>query len=72
MEVIEDSQDEEYVPGMFLVYLVGSMAKSNALGSEDGLVACPVCNRRMKNEAVFQHLDTCTGDPAPPKKLLYG
>ncbi|KAF7596731.1 E3 ubiquitin-protein ligase rad18 [Aspergillus hancockii] len=55
MEVIEDSQDEEYVPG-----------------SEDGLVACPVCKRRMKNEAVFQHLDTCTGDPAPPKKILFG
>ncbi|KAE8375848.1 hypothetical protein BDV26DRAFT_6135 [Aspergillus bertholletiae] len=53
MEVVEDSQDEEYVP-------------------EDGLVACPVCNRRMKNEAVFQHLDTCTGDPAPPKKISFG
>ncbi|KAE8355251.1 hypothetical protein BDV28DRAFT_53734 [Aspergillus coremiiformis] len=48
MEVVEDSQDEEYVP-------------------EDGLVSCPICNRRMKNEAVFQHLDMCTGDPAPPK-----
>ncbi|KAE8400917.1 Postreplication repair E3 ubiquitin-protein ligase rad18 [Aspergillus pseudonomiae] len=53
MEVVEDSQDEEYVP-------------------EDGLVACPICKRRMKNEAVFQHLDLCTGDPAPPKKMLFG
>lgn len=35
---------------------------------DDGLVACPVCNRRMKNEAVFQHLDTCAGNPAPSKK----
>ncbi|PYI21002.1 DNA repair protein rad18 [Aspergillus violaceofuscus CBS 115571] len=33
----------------------------------DGLVACPVCQRRMKNEAVFSHLDKCTGEPAPPK-----
>ncbi|KAE8415584.1 hypothetical protein BDV36DRAFT_297959 [Aspergillus pseudocaelatus] len=53
MEVVEDSQDEEYVP-------------------EDGLVACPICNRRMKNEAVFRHLDNCTGDPAPPKKISFG
>ncbi|OGM40289.1 postreplication repair E3 ubiquitin-protein ligase rad18 [Aspergillus bombycis] len=53
MEVVEDSQDEEYVP-------------------EDGLVSCPICKRRMKNEAVFQHLDNCTGDPAPPKKILFG
>ncbi|PIG82589.1 postreplication repair E3 ubiquitin-protein ligase rad18 [Aspergillus arachidicola] len=53
MDVVEDSQDEEYVP-------------------EDGLVACPICKRRMKNEAVFQHLDNCTGDPAPPKKYHLG
>ncbi|KAK8231670.1 hypothetical protein HDK77DRAFT_68696 [Phyllosticta capitalensis] len=30
----------------------------------DGLVACPMCNRRMKEEAVFPHLDKCTG-PQP-------
>lgn len=29
------------------------------------MVACPICNRRMKNEAVFAHLDKCTGDPGP-------
>ncbi|KAL2000545.1 hypothetical protein VTN02DRAFT_2932 [Thermoascus thermophilus] len=34
---------------------------------DDGLVACPICNRRMKNEAVFRHLDTCTGVQEPPK-----
>ncbi|KAJ9296530.1 hypothetical protein DTO271G3_5228 [Paecilomyces variotii] len=37
---------------------------------DDGMVACPICNRRMKNEAVFPHLDKCTGpqeaqQPAP-------
>ncbi|RAL04175.1 E3 ubiquitin-protein ligase RAD18 [Aspergillus ibericus CBS 121593] len=53
IEVIEDSNDEEYVP-------------------EDGLVACPICSRRMKNEAVFRHLDTCTGEPVPPKQLNFG
>ncbi|OAX85156.1 DNA repair protein rad18 [Emergomyces africanus] len=34
---------------------------------DDGLVACPVCHRRMKNEAVFAHLDSCTGSPDTPK-----
>jgi E3 ubiquitin-protein ligase RAD18 len=36
---------------------------------EDGLVACPVCGRRMKEEIVYTHLDTCTGtslDAVPP------
>ncbi|KAK2877210.1 hypothetical protein FQN49_001334 [Arthroderma sp. PD_2] len=28
---------------------------------DDGLVACPVCGRRMKNESVFVHLDSCNG-----------
>ncbi|EKG16821.1 Zinc finger RING-type protein [Macrophomina phaseolina MS6] len=28
---------------------------------EDGLVACPMCNKRMKEEAVFPHLDRCEG-----------
>ncbi|OOF98361.1 hypothetical protein ASPCADRAFT_164853 [Aspergillus carbonarius ITEM 5010] len=53
IEVIEDSNDEEYIP-------------------EDGLVACPICNRRMKNEAVFRHLDICNGEPVPSKQLNFG
>ncbi|KAJ5371206.1 Postreplication repair E3 ubiquitin-protein ligase rad18 [Penicillium cataractarum] len=58
-EVIEDSQDEDFVP-------------------DDGMVACPICNRRMKNEAVFAHLDKCTGNtgsapkPAPAKQKSFG
>ncbi|PYH96423.1 DNA repair protein [Aspergillus ellipticus CBS 707.79] len=39
---------------------------------EDGLVACPICKRRMKNEAVFRHLDTCTGDAVPQKPVSFG
>lgn len=27
----------------------------------DGLVACPMCNERMKEELVFPHLDRCDG-----------
>lgn len=29
---------------------------------DDGLVACPLCGRRMMEEAVFNHLDKCTGE----------
>ena len=25
--------------------------------TDDGLIACPICNLRMKEEAVFSHLD---------------
>ncbi|KAJ5690629.1 Postreplication repair E3 ubiquitin-protein ligase rad18 [Penicillium macrosclerotiorum] len=41
---------------------------------DDGMVACPICQRRMKHEAVFAHLDTCTGNsaPAPPKQSAFG
>ncbi|KAL4871132.1 hypothetical protein BDV12DRAFT_194778 [Aspergillus spectabilis] len=39
---------------------------------DDGLVACPVCARRMKNEAVFRHLDTCTGGTAASKPVAFG
>lgn len=28
----------------------------------DGLVACPVCSKRMKEEAVYPHLDQCNGE----------
>ncbi|KAF5013536.1 hypothetical protein FDECE_459 [Fusarium decemcellulare] len=33
---------------------------------EDGLVACPVCQSRMKEWQVFKHLESCTG-PTPPQ-----
>ena len=38
---------------------------------DDGLIACPGCGRRMKEEAVFTHLDTCTsntGEATSPQK----
>ncbi|RMJ14669.1 hypothetical protein CDV36_005675 [Fusarium kuroshium] len=34
---------------------------------EDGLVACPVCQSRMKEWQVFKHLETCTG-PKPQQR----
>lgn len=30
----------------------------------DGMVKCPVCSRAMKEELVYNHLDTCTGPDA--------
>jgi len=35
---------------------------------EDGLVACPICNQRMKAEQVFPHLDRCESDLADGRK----
>lgn len=29
---------------------------------QDGLVPCPMCGKRMKEEAVFPHLDRCDGE----------
>lgn len=29
---------------------------------DDGLVKCPICSRRMKEEAVYSHLDQCDGE----------
>jgi E3 ubiquitin-protein ligase RAD18 len=55
--IILDSEDEcdvEYVPD----------AVSSSMN--DGLVACPICGVRMKEELVFQHLDRCQ-PPALPK-----
>lgn len=46
---------------------------SNEGRPDDGLVACPICNQRMKHELVFQHLDTCTSNSnattAAPSRL---
>jgi len=50
----EDGGDEDYQPE--------SEPKSEP---NDGLVACPLCGRRMMEEAVFNHLDKCTGEGKP-------
>ncbi|KAH7115999.1 hypothetical protein B0J11DRAFT_495293 [Dendryphion nanum] len=34
----------------------------------DGLVRCPVCKTPMKEEQVYLHLDTCTGEQEPVPK----
>ncbi|KAJ4257476.1 E3 ubiquitin-protein ligase rad18 [Fusarium torreyae] len=35
---------------------------------DDGLVACPVCQSRMKEWQVFKHLETCTGPTPKPRR----
>jgi len=35
----------------------------------DGLVPCPLCNKRMKEEAVFLHLDRCDEEAEQKKSL---
>lgn len=35
---------------------------------EDGLAACPICQTRMKPEAVFAHLDHCDGTQSSRQK----
>lgn len=37
----------------------------------DGLVPCPICNKRMKEETVFAHLDKCDGNDADVKKRQF-
>ena len=33
---------------------------------DDGLMACPICDERMREEAVFSHLDVHNGKDATP------
>jgi E3 ubiquitin-protein ligase RAD18 len=51
----EDNTDDEFVP-------------EQPKQLDDGLVECPMCSRRMKEELVFPHLDRCDGEPEPEKK----
>ncbi|UZP39787.1 hypothetical protein NXS19_007603 [Fusarium pseudograminearum] len=37
---------------------------------EDGLVACPVCQDRMKDWQVFTHLESCTGPKLKPQRTV--
>jgi E3 ubiquitin-protein ligase RAD18 len=48
----EDEDIEEYQPS----------PEPEPAQPKDGLVACPMCNKRMKEELVFTHLDRCTQD----------
>jgi E3 ubiquitin-protein ligase RAD18 len=59
--VVIDSEgdgDEDYAPE----------PRKKSEPPADGLVACPMCCRRMKEELVFSHIDSCTGEAEPESK----
>lgn len=61
--IVDDSEDDgsEYVEeGADPIPVAPSAVP------DDGLVACPVCNKRMKVEAVYPHLDQCVGEDQSP------
>ena len=57
--IIEDSEDDgsQYLENDD----TSSPPESRLSEPDDGLVACPMCHARMKEEAVFTHLDQCEG-----------
>ncbi|KAI9665561.1 MAG: E3 ubiquitin-protein ligase rad18 [Alyxoria varia] len=61
--VDSDQNEEEYLPDAAIQEQ--PPRKSPQGKAEDGLVACPICGRRMKEEFVFPHTDTCTGAASP-------
>lgn len=56
---VEDSEDEG---SQYSDEDVGSITRDPLSEPADGLVACPMCGSRMKEEAVFPHLDQCSGE----------
>ena len=42
-----------------------------SFGPEDGLVACPMCSKRMKEAAVYSHLDQCDGEARSSPRLKH-
>ena len=54
----DDDDDEDYT--------------ADTMGSpDDGLVACPICRKRMKDELVFSHLDLCNGEETPSRQATH-
>ncbi|KAH8172585.1 zinc finger, c3HC4 type (RING finger) domain-containing protein [Sarocladium implicatum] len=51
VEVPDDNDDDSYTP--------------ENTNEGQGMVACPVCNVKMKEWQVFKHLETCNGPPEP-------
>lgn len=67
--IIDDEKDDDYQPGMF-VEGPSSTSALLTLVPDDGLIACPICSERMKEEAVFSHLDVHNRPETSLKKQL--
>lgn len=66
--VVENSEDDDsqYVEEVD----TSSPPEPRLSEPDDGLVACPMCHIRMKEEAVFTHLDQCKGSPTQAKSSM--
>ena len=70
IDAVEDSEEEEHQeevqPGKSPSTYIKSFAVTKPYHpTDDGLIACPICSARMKEEEVFPHLDV-HNDPLPP------
>lgn len=66
VEVVEDSEDEDFEldNGAFIHGSSTDEPIVNKMVTEDGLVPCPMCQRRMKEWQVFAHIESCPGPDA--------
>lgn len=58
---VVEIEDSEYEESEEEVQPVQQRREKSNSEPADGLVACPMCSRRMKEEVVFTHLDICKG-----------
>lgn len=65
---IDDGADDDYAPGNCLYHDCHTVSNEKV---DDGLIACPICSMRMKEEAVFSHLDVHNGldDVSKPQPM---
>lgn len=68
--IIEDSEDDgsPYLENED----TSSPPESRLSEPDDGLVACPMCHARMKEESVFTHLDQCEGSATKARSSTTG
>lgn len=53
-DIEDDEADDDYQPSGYPCYILDHLLK---VSTDDGLSACPICNKRMKEEEVYSHLD---------------
>ncbi|EKV16112.1 DNA repair protein (RadR), putative [Penicillium digitatum] len=64
---INSSAEEQTVP-QIVPEVIDDSQDDEEYMPEDGLVACPICHRKMKEEAVFPHLNIHQQEEEAPKK----
>ncbi|KAI9873672.1 MAG: E3 ubiquitin-protein ligase rad18 [Pleopsidium flavum] len=68
--VIEDDEDDvDYKPGLHVQS--HAVFDPNSPCIEDGFAACPICEQRMQEEDVYQHLDVCQVETAEKGPTIY-